>query len=774
MLSGRSWKLIERLLHPRATGPSLGATGRTDARSPTRAPVEDQVADQVAVPEVIDQCRGLLEMIARRAVKVAYDAGSSALVPVSREALERILVNLTKNAAEASPRRGAITLRVSCVRQSGGGVTGAVATDRIVLSVEDRGRGMSTAAVKVLMGESRMVPAGPHGIGFRVVRELVGATGGQLRLKSRHADGPSDMNVPSGTTVEITWTVAAGAIDRTKQPAFGTRNRRLTPGGAQQLCREDLMLGADGFGMRREQAGSTAVMSPGSANASGGLAGHSAANYGSRQGVIAEPPGVGEQVPSLQVLVVDDDGSVRAACCEMAAGIGFLVIGAGSVPEARAILKHQAIDLLLLDLKLPGDGGLLLLEEVKALHPETSVVVMTAFATVSSAVEAMRIGAGDYLTKPFALEELTAVLHRAGQRRHFDLESRKLRERLRTEKGMGNLIGRSPEMEKLYRILSKVATSTHPVLILGESGTGKELVARSIHFNGPHAAKPFIPVDCSSLVPTLIESELFGYVKGAFTGANRDKAGLLAAAAGGTVFLDEIGELPLDLQAKLLRALQEKEVRPVGATQAVPISARILAATNRDLIAMVEQGKFRKDLYFRLNVVNIKIPPLRDRRADIAVLALHFLEQLDRERGVAHMFSDETLRLMTEFDWPGNVRELEHAIERACALSSGPMLHMGDLPTQLQDFRMQSQSRVQTIAASGVDDERTDAALVGIPAPGNGGVVSIAEMEKHAILLTIRQLKGDKLMAAKLLGIGKTTLYRKLKEYGIAKESEGS
>ncbi len=228
MLSGRSWKLIERLLHPRATGPSLGATGRTDARSPTRAPVEDQVADQVAVPEVIDQCRGLLEMIARRAVKVAYDAGSSALVPVSREALERILVNLTKNAAEASPRRGAITLRVSCVRQSGGGVTGAVATDRIVLSVEDRGRGMSTAAVKVLMGESRMVPAGPHGIGFRVVRELVGATGGQLRLKSRHADGPSDMNVPSGTTVEITWTVAAGAIDRTKQPAFGTRNRRLT------------------------------------------------------------------------------------------------------------------------------------------------------------------------------------------------------------------------------------------------------------------------------------------------------------------------------------------------------------------------------------------------------------------------------------------------------------------------------------------------------------------------------------------------------------------
>ncbi|MEO6802052.1 MAG: sigma-54 dependent transcriptional regulator [Granulicella sp.] len=499
---------------------------------------------------------------------------------------------------------------------------------------------------------------------------------------------------------------------------------------------------------------------------SGVLVGHSTGNFASRlEGVTSR---VTEETPALQVLVVDDDGPVRKACCEIAAGMGFLVTQAESVPEARAILKHQTVDLLLLDLKLPGGGGLMLLEEVKALHPETAVVVMTAFATVSSAVEAMRIGAGDYLTKPFALEELTAVLDRAGQRRSFDLESRKLRERLRTQKGMGNLIGRSPEMEKLYRILSKVASSTHPVLILGESGTGKELVARSIHFNGPNAAKPFVPVDCGSLVPTLIESELFGYVKGAFTGANRSKEGLLASAEGGTVFLDEIGELPLDLQAKLLRALQEKEVRPVGATQAVPILARVLAATNRDLIAMVEQGRFRKDLYYRLNVVNIKIPPLRNRRADITVLAEHFLERLEKNSGVVHSFSDDALRLMTEYDWPGNVRELEHAIERACALSSGPVLHMGDLPTQLQDFRMQSQYRVQTISPPGFDERQTDAALTGSPMPGNGGIVSIAEMEKHAILVTIRQLKGDKLMAAKLLGIGKTTLYRKLKEYGIS------
>ena len=467
-----------------------------------------------------------------------------------------------------------------------------------------------------------------------------------------------------------------------------------------------------------------------------------------------------EHLGLLHVLVVDDDEAVRKACCQIAAGMGFEVVGAESATAARDILKQRRIDLLLLDLKLPGGGGLPLLEQVKALHPDTAVIVMTAFATVSSAVEAMRIGAGDYLTKPFALEELTAVLERTGQQLHMDVQSRQLRERLRTQQGMGGLVGRSPEMEKLYRILSKVAYSTHPVLILGESGTGKELVARSIHFNGPNAAKPFVPVDCGSLVPTLIESELFGHVKGAFTGADRAKEGLLASAEGGTVFLDEIGELPLDLQAKLLRALQEKEVRPVGATQARPISARVLAATNRDLATMVEQGRFRKDLYFRLNVVNLRIPPLRDRREDIAVLATHFLKQMEKETGVERSFSDSMLRTMAEYDWPGNVRELENAIERACALSSGPVLHLGDLPTQLQNFRMQQGPAIHVMADNGLEQSGS----VGAP---EGGIVSIAEMEKQAILGTIRQLNGDKLMAAKLLGIGKTTLYRKLKEYGI-------
>jgi two-component system response regulator HydG len=491
---------------------------------------------------------------------------------------------------------------------------------------------------------------------------------------------------------------------------------------------------------------------------------------------------------------VDDDDPVRNACSEIARGMGFAVQVADSVPSARAVLKLQAVDLLLLDLKLPGGGGLLLLEEVKALYPEMVVVVMTAFATVSSAVDAMRIGAADYLTKPFALDELAEMLTRASQRRHHDVQSRLLRERLRTQKagdgqgGGDQILGNSPEMEKLYRILSKVAFTTHPVLILGESGTGKELVARSIHANGPNARKPFVPVDCGSLVPTLIESELFGYVKGAFTGASRSKEGLLAAAEGGTVFLDEIGELPLDLQAKLLRALQEKEVRPVGATHSVPISARVLAATNRDLSVMVEQGRFRKDLYFRLNVVNMKIPPLRARRDDIPTLAFHFLERVQRETGQQHMFSDEALRLMTEYDWPGNVRELQNAIERACALSSGPVLHMGDLPTQLDEFRRQQHQmlldqREQQMAAhsalhpsqssgqhAGQYSGQNDTSLTQLETGER--IVSIAELEKQAILNTIRQLNGDKLMAAKLLQIGKTTLYRKLKEYGIAESAE--
>jgi DNA-binding NtrC family response regulator len=455
----------------------------------------------------------------------------------------------------------------------------------------------------------------------------------------------------------------------------------------------------------------------------------------------------------LHLLVVDSDSAVRSACVEIAMSLGYAVQSTNSLVEARNLLRGHAVDILLVNLPPYGDQGLELITELKVLCPNIAVIVMTVSGSISVAVEAMRCGAADYITKPFGVDDLSTVLERAAAHISVDENSRRLRERLRLSQGMGSMIGRSAEMEKLYRILSKVAQSAHPVLVLGESGSGKELVARTIHSHGPNGHKPFLPVDCRSLVPTLIESELFGYVKGAFTGANKSKDGLFVSAEGGTVFLDEIGELTLDLQAKLLRALQEKEVRPVGATHRVPIKARVVAATNRDLAGMVEHGSFRKDLFYRLNVVNLRLPSLRDRREDIPLLAAHFLERQSRSHLRKFILSDEALRTMMRHDWPGNIRELENCIEHACALSSGPVLELGDLPTGLQQ--------------QGLEAHRAAAAPQSPPVDHSTDVQPLAEMERHAILSAVRILDGDKLLAAQLLGIGKTTLYRKLKEYGI-------
>jgi two-component system response regulator HydG len=452
----------------------------------------------------------------------------------------------------------------------------------------------------------------------------------------------------------------------------------------------------------------------------------------------------------LRLLVVYEDAELRQLGCEIASTGQFTVCSAGTLARARGVLQQTSVDVVLVDVGLPQNGGLILLDEIATFYPRTEVIVMTGFETISVAMEALRAGASDYLTKPFTGEDLRAVLERARQRLERDFDGRRLRERLRTDRGMGPVIGTSPGMEKVYRILSKVALSQHPVLILGESGTGKETVARAIHSIGSNAAKPFVAVDCSA--PAVIESELFGHVKGAFAGATRSKDGALTSAGSGTVFLDEVGELPLDVQSKLVRALVDRQVRPAGASQPVPFSSRILAATSRDLIAVVEQGQFRKDLYFRLNMVKLAIPALRERREDIPMLAQHFLEDVQRDGGRTYGFSDEALRLLCEYDWPGNVRELQSAIERTFAMSSGPVLHTVDLPTQLQDFQAH-------LRASAADEEEQVAEEV-------RSVVSIAEMEKQAILSTVRQLNGDKLMAARLLGIGKTTLYRKLKEYG--------
>jgi transcriptional regulator with PAS, ATPase and Fis domain len=304
----------------------------------------------------------------------------------------------------------------------------------------------------------------------------------------------------------------------------------------------------------------------------------------------------------------------------------------------------------------------------------------------------------------------------------------------------GGLIGKSAPMHRLYELIRKVSQSTSPVLLLGETGTGKELVARAIHFTGLRGKKAFVPIDCSALTPTLVESELFGHVKGAFTGADHSKLGLLQTANEGTIFLDEIGELPMFLQAKLLRALQEKEIRPVGSTERIPIDVRVIAAANRDLEAGVLAGTFRQDLYFRLNVVQIRLPALRDRRLDIPLLVAYFLDKFSNSLQPVRAISDDALRHLMAYDWPGNIRELENAIESAMALSSDSVLTAGDLASVPNGAR-----------AGRLSDGKA--------------LVPLAEMERRAVLHALRETGGDKLAAARLLGIGKTTLYRKLKRY---------
>jgi DNA-binding NtrC family response regulator len=459
--------------------------------------------------------------------------------------------------------------------------------------------------------------------------------------------------------------------------------------------------------------------------------------------VFANPVSSVQAPALLNLLIADQDRAVREICREAASSLGYQTNVAESSEQALRVVEGENIDVVLVDLNLPGIGGLELLKKLRARRPDIEVISVTSHASIQLAVEAMKSGAYDFVTKPFTLDELKVALERVAGQLKLKTENRVLRERIRSKQGFGGMIGRAPEMDRLYRMIAKAAHSVHPVLILGESGTGKEMVARAIHHSGPYRDKPFIPVDCGSLVPTLIESELFGYVKGAFTGAMQNRDGLLAIADGGTVFLDEIGELPVDVQAKMLRALQEKEIRPVGSTRHISINVRVVAATNRDLERAVAQGSFRRDLYFRLNVLSLRIPPLRERRQDIPLLAGTFLDRLSRLSGGARELSDDAMKMLLAYDWPGNVRELENCLERCCAMVSGPAIHPVDLPSSI-----------------------TGAAESILPRAQEKRIIPMPELEKQTILSTIAQLNGDKLLAAKLLRIGKTTLYRKLKEYG--------
>jgi DNA-binding NtrC family response regulator len=442
----------------------------------------------------------------------------------------------------------------------------------------------------------------------------------------------------------------------------------------------------------------------------------------------------------MNILIVDDEPTIREACGEVAQLTGMKATMVATAEEAMEVLENSSVDIVLTDLMLPHTSGLELLKRVHDMHPNLPVIVLTQYGTIDSAVAATRMGAIDYVTKPFRIEELRARLERASRAVELQQENQLLREQLRTRPGFGGLIGLSERMQRVYKTIQKVSQHEYPVLILGESGTGKELVAKSVHYSGARKERPFVPVDCSSLVPTLIESELFGYVKGAFTGALHGKQGLLEAANGGTLFLDEIGEMPVDLQSKLLRVLQEREVKPVGSTERRHIDVRIIAATNRDLELGIKSGNFRQDLYFRLNVVQIKLPALRERKNDIPLLVTSFLDKFCDPQRPARAISEDAMRRLISYDWPGNVRELENAIERAVALGSGPIVHVGDLPSNLQ---YPTSERV----------------------PEKDELLPLDELERRAILRTLRQTTGDKLAAARILGIGKTTLYRKLKQY---------
>ncbi len=463
-------------------------------------------------------------------------------------------------------------------------------------------------------------------------------------------------------------------------------------------------------------------------------------------------PSLGGKAGALSVVVVEDDDAVRAACATMAGSLGCHVRVAESIPRARAVLAEAPVDVVFLDMRLPGGTGSVLLEEIRTAHPRAFVVVMTAYATVNSAVELMRNGAGDFLQKPFALQQVTTVLETAAQRRQGSEPSRALQDRLRAGIGAGRLLSQSSAMEKLYRIISKVAFTRHPVIISGESGTGKEIVARTIHANGPNAISPFVPVSCDALLPGRLEEELFGL--NAADGAGRKKVGLLASGGDGTVYLDEIWALEPATQARLARALEERRVRPLGSTETVPLRVRVLASSTRDLQKLVDEGRFRKDLFYRLNVINLRVPPLRERTGDILLLAEHFLDHQRQQHRIEFAFSDEALETMLTYPWAGNIGELEAMIERACSLATGPTLDFEDLSTQVRAF----------VHASRLP-EPTAVAL-----PGNAGalaILTLQEMERKAIVDALQQMGGDKIITAKVLGIGKTTLYRKLKEYGI-------
>ncbi|MFQ5847628.1 MAG: sigma-54-dependent transcriptional regulator [Candidatus Methylomirabilales bacterium] len=445
----------------------------------------------------------------------------------------------------------------------------------------------------------------------------------------------------------------------------------------------------------------------------------------------------------IKILAVDDDAVSRELLQTILEANGYEVITAAGGKEGLAIVQAVPLDLVITDLRMPGMDGLAFLKAVHGDHPDLPVIITTAHASIDSAVEAIKMGAYAYLTKPATTERLLHLVRRAIEEQQLRQENIYLRRQLEERHQFDNILGKSPRMQEIFRLIEDLEGSEATVLIQGKTGTGKELIAKALHFHSPRKERPFLAINCGGLTETLLESELFGHIKGAFTGAIATKRGLFKEADGGTLFLDEISETSPSMQVRLLRAIQEGEVKPVGGEQPTRVDVRIIAATNQDLAQAMAAGRFRPDLYYRLNVIGIHLPDLRERREDILLLAQHFLQlyhkRLKRE---VREIAPDALALLLDYDWPGNVRELENCIERAVVLTRGESIRPEHLPGSLRQLTT----------------ERSLTFAVG---------TSLEVLERQALLATLREVKGNKAAAARLLGISQRTLYRKIKRYNL-------
>jgi two-component system response regulator PilR (NtrC family) len=451
-----------------------------------------------------------------------------------------------------------------------------------------------------------------------------------------------------------------------------------------------------------------------------------------------------------KILIVDDDLSGREWLEIMLRKAGYNVSTASGGEEALKMLNQTICDLVVSDIQMPGMGGVELLKNIKETSPDTEVIMITAYASTETAIEAMKRGAYDYITKPFKVDEIKLIIRKALEKKRLEAENLLLKREFRERYSFGNILGNSPEMLKVYDLIEKIGPTKTNVLIEGESGTGKELVAKAIHHQSPRRDKPFVAITCSAIPDGLMESELFGHMKGSFTGAIANKAGLFEMADGGTVFLDEIGELPLPIQVKLLRVIQERSFRRVGGTEDIMVDVRIISATNKTLEDEVRKGSFREDLYYRLNVLQIRMPPLRERLSDVPILAGHFLEKYAKEHGKEVMgIEPEAMKLLEGYSYPGNVRELENIIERGIALELGSQLSPNSLPTSLLERKREA--RGIDLPPSGLDLEK-----------------AVGEFEKGLLVKALERTGGVKKKAAKLLNISFRSMRYRLGKYGLS------